>query len=370
MRVSKGLDGIIAAQSSISSIIGTMLTYRGYKIDDLTERSEFEEVIYLLWHGRLPQIDELNELKKELYELGYLSKEITEAMKIFPKEGKFMDVLRTTISLASLYEKDTESITEEVNLRKAKSLVAKMSSIVVSLYRIRNDLEPIESDPNLSYSANFLYMLSGKVPSDNHVKAFNKALILHADHELNASTFSSRVTVATLSDMYSGVISAMGTLKGPLHGGANEQVMTMLEEISEIDKVEAYLDEKFKNSEKIMGMGHRVYKQGDPRTKHLKKISYQLALLDGDTKWYNLSEKIEDYVYNRKKILPNVDFYSATVYFYLGIPKELFTPIFAISRTSGWTAHIMEQYKNNKIIRPRSEYTGNLDSKYISIDER
>ncbi len=370
MSVSKGLDGIIAAQSSITSIVGTTLTYRGYKIDDLTQSSEFEEIVYLLWFGKLPNINEYKHLSKELLNHGVLSNEILEIMKTLPKEGNFMDVLRTIISASALYEKDIQNISEEANLNKAKRLLAQISSIVCALYRIRNNLEPIAPDSNLSYSANFLYMLNGKLPDEISVQAFNKALVIHADHELNASTFSSRITVATLADMYSGIIAAIGTLKGPLHGGANEEVMSMLEEISEISNIENYLDEKLNNNEKIMGMGHRVYKQGDPRTKHLKIISKQLADIIGDRKWYDISEKIEEYVYTKKGLLPNVDFYSATVYTYLGIPKELFTPIFAISRTSGWTAHIMEQYKNNKIIRPRSEYTGKVNQKYIPIEDR
>lgn len=370
MDESKGLEDIIAAKSSITSINGVMLTYRGYKIDDLMEKAEFEEVAYLLWYGKLPNHEEYKYFKRELADFSELSDEIIKIMLYLPKECNFIDALRVIISVLAMYENEVMDFSKKANLKKSKFLLAQISPIVCALYRIRNNLQPIRFNSNLSYAANFLYMLNGKIPNEISEKAFNKALIIHADHELNASTFSARVTVATLSDIYSGIISAIGTLKGSLHGGANEEVMSMLEEISDISNVENYIDIKIKNKEKIMGMGHRVYKKGDPRTKHLKVIAKELAEETGNMKCYDLSEKIEKYVFSKKNLMPNVDFYSASVYDYLGISKELFTPIFVISRMSGWTAHIMEQYENNKIFRPRSDYIGKVNQEYISIDKR
>lgn len=370
MTASKGLEGIIAAQSSVSSIVGATLTYRGYNIDDLATNSEFEEVVYLLWYEKLPTAKELAEFKKELANLANIPDEVIQSIKMFPQGINSMAALRTAVSTLSLYDPDMQDLSEEANLRKAKRVLAQLPTIVAAFHRIRNGLEPVSPDSSLGFAENFLYMLNGTKPESVSIEAFNKALVLHADHEFNASTFASRVTVATLSDMHSGIISAIGTLKGPLHGGANERVMAMLEEIGDTDKVEAYLEEKFANKEKIMGIGHRVYKQGDPRAKHLKEMSRQLADLTGDTKWYDMSIKINDIVTERIGLLPNVDFFSASVYTYLGIPRDLFTPIFAMSRTSGWTAHIMEQFRNNRLIRPRADYTGPTHAEYVPIDQR
>lgn len=370
MTASKGLEGIVAAQSSISSIIGATLTYRGYNIDDLATNSEFEEVVYLLWYGKLPTAAELEDFKKELVNSAIVPDEVIQTIKMFPKDVNTMAALRTAVSALSFYDPDVQDLSDDANLRKAKRILTQISTIVAAFHRIRNGLEPISPDPSLGFAANFLYMLDGEKAESVSVEAFNKALVLHADHEFNASTFSSRVTVATLSDMHSGIVSAISTLKGPLHGGANEQVMAMLEEIGDLDNVEAFLEKKFANKEKIMGIGHRVYKQGDPRAKHLKDMSRQLAELKGDKKWYEMSVKINDIVTERIGLLPNVDFYSASVYTYLGIPRDLFTPIFAISRTSGWTAHMIEQYRNNRLIRPRAEYTGPSHQEYVPIDQR
>lgn len=367
---SQGLEGIIAAQSSISSIVGATLTYRGYNIDDLADYSEFEEVVYLLWYGKLPNLTELEEFKKELANSAEVPVEVLDAIKAYPKDVNTMAALRTAISQLGFYDPDVQDLSAEANLRKAKRLLGQISTIVAAFHRIRLGLEPVAPDTSLGYAANFLYMLNGKKPENVSVEAFNKALVLHADHEFNASTFSSRVTVATLSDMHSGMVAAIGTLKGPLHGGANEQVMAMLEEIGTVENVDSYLENKFANKEKVMGIGHRVYKQGDPRAKHLKEMSRLLAELTNDAKWYNMSIKIDDIVTERIGLLPNVDFYSASVYTYLGIPRDLFTPIFAISRTSGWTAHMIEQYTNNRLIRPRAEYTGSTHEDYIPIEQR
>jgi citrate synthase len=370
MEETKGLDGIIAAKSAITYIDDEMIRYRGYRVDDLVHNAEFEEIIYLLWYGELPNIDEYMEFKKELKKDSNLSDNIITVMKLLPKNADFIDVMRVIISISALYNTEVKDFSHAANLKKATFLMAQIAPIVATLFRVRNNLEPVKANPKLSYAANFLYMLTGEKPDELAERAFDQALILHADHEFNASTFSARVTVSTLSDMHSGVISAMGALKGSLHGGANEQVMMMLEEIGDRSRIKEYIDNKLAQGEKIMGIGHKVYKHGDPRTIHLKEITRQIADLKGDMSYFNLSCEIADYVYEQKKLLPNVDFYSATLYNYLGISKDLFTPIFIISRMSGWTAHIMEQYENNRLIRPRAKYSGPEDRKYIPISNR
>jgi citrate synthase len=256
------------------------------------------------------------------------------------------------------------------NVQKAIKLQAQVATIIAAFARIRQGLDPVAPKESASIAENFLYMLTGEQPDPIAVEALDKALVLHADHELNASTFAARVTVATLSDIYSGVTSAIGALKGPLHGGANEAVMEMLEEIGSFEAVETYVNRKLDNKEKLMGFGHRVYKNGDPRAKHLQKMSHELGKLTGDLKWYNMSVKIDDMVVSEKGLKPNVDFYSASVYTTLGIPRDLFTPIFAISRMSGWTAHILEQFENNRLIRPRAEYVGPVGQSYVPMENR
>lgn len=371
MTSTRGLEGVVATQSSISSIIDDTLTYVGYDIDDLAENASFEEVIYLLWHKRLPKEDELAELKKQLADNMSLPQEILNHFKTYPIDKVHpMSALRSAVSLLGLYDEKSEDMSDEANYEKAISLQAKMATIVTSFARVRKGLEPIAPKAGLGYAENFLYMLSGKEPEAIEIEAFDKALVLHADHELNASTFTARVCVATLSDMYSGVTAAIGALKGPLHGGANEQVMKMLTEIGSEDNAEAYIKEKLANKEKIMGFGHRVYRQGDPRAKHLREMSKQLTKLRGEEKWYNMSIRVEAAFTAEKNLPPNVDFYSASVYHSLGIDHDLFTPIFAVSRVSGWIAHILEQYENNRLIRPRAEYTGPGMQKYVAISER
>ncbi|HWO75503.1 MAG TPA: citrate synthase [Bacillus sp. (in: firmicutes)] len=371
MTVAKGLEGVVATSSAISSIIDDTLTYVGYNIDDLAENASFEEIIYLLWHGKLPTQSQLDELKKELSENASLPKEVLDHFKMYPiNDVHPMGALRTAVSLLGLYDEEADVMTEEANYRKAIRLQAKMPTIVAAFSRVRKGLEPVEPRSDLSFAANFLYMLNGAEPEAVAVEAIDKALILHADHELNASTFTARVCVATLSDIYSGVTAAIGALKGPLHGGANEQVMKMLTEIGTVDRVESYIHEKLANKEKIMGFGHRVYRKGDPRAKHLREMSRRLTELTGEPHWYEMSTKIEEIVTSEKALPPNVDFYSASVYHSLGIDHDLFTPIFAVSRVSGWIAHILEQYANNRLIRPRAEYTGPGMQKYVPINER
>lgn len=371
MTVTRGLEGVVATTSSVSSIIDDTLTYAGYNIDDLAENASFEEVIYLLWHRKLPTKPQLEELTKQLAENAALPQEVLDQFKMYPIQKVHpMAALRSAVSMLGLYDDEADVMDEKANYRKAIRIQAKMPSLVTAFARVRKGLEPIAPRKDLGFAANFLYMLTGKEPEAIAVEAFNKALVLHADHELNASTFTARVCVATLSDVYSGITAAIGALKGPLHGGANEAVMKMLTEIGTVENVESYIRRKLDNKEKIMGFGHRVYRLGDPRAKHLKVMSRKLTELTGEPEYYQMSLKIEEMVTGEKQLPPNVDFYSASVYHSLGIDHDLFTPIFAVSRVSGWLAHILEQYENNRLIRPRAEYTGPGMQTYIPIWQR
>jgi citrate synthase len=371
LTATKGLEGIVATTSSISSIIDGILTYRGIDIDDLAENATFEEVAYLLWYGKLPNRSELAQLIQDLNQYAPIPSGVIDQIKLYPKDTNSMAALRTAVSCLALYDEEANDMTPESNLRKAIKLQAQIPTIIAAFARIREGKEPIApKNDATSIAQNFLYMLIGEEPDKVAIEALDKALVLHADHELNASTFAARVTVATLSDIYSGVTSAIGALKGPLHGGANEAVMAMLEDVGSFDNVENYINTKLENKEKIMGFGHRVYKNGDPRAKHLQKMSNELGKITGNMNWYNMSIKIEEMVTGQKGLKPNVDFYSASVYTSLEIPRDLFTPIFAISRASGWTAHILEQFENNRLIRPRAEYTGLSNQKYIPIENR
>ncbi|MCL6459551.1 MAG: citrate synthase [Gorillibacterium sp.] len=370
MTATKGLEGIVAATTSVSSIVDGVLTYRGYDIDDLADHATFEEVIHLLWYGKLPSNSELNRLKGELSASSAVPSQVFDLIRLIPQATNAMAALRTAVSFLALYDDEAGDMSREANLRKAIRLQAQIPTIIAAFARLRVGQTPISPKEGASISENFLYMLKGEQPDLIAIEALDKGLVLHADHELNASTFAARVTVATLSDIYSGVTSAIGALKGPLHGGANEAVMTMLEEIGSIDNIEPYVKQKLANKEKMMGFGHRVYKNGDPRAKHLQEMSRELGKLTNDLQWYEMSVKIESMMYALKGLRPNVDFYSASVYTTLGIPRDLFTPIFAISRCSGWVAHILEQFENNRIIRPRAEYVGQSDLKYIPVELR
>jgi len=371
MTVIRGLEGVVATTSSVSSIIDDTLTYVGYNIDDLAENATFEEVVYLLWHRKLPNEQELAKFKEIVSEYYKVPGEILTYLKqVDLKIAHPMSVLRTAISMLSLYDESAEIMDENSNYLKAVKLQAQVGTLVAAYARIRKGLDVVEPRNDLSLAANFLYMLNDREPNEVEIEAFDKALVLHADHELNASTFTARVCVATLSDVYSGITAAIGALKGPLHGGANENVMKMLTEIGEEENVESYIHNALQNKVKIMGFGHRVYEQGDPRAKHLREMSKRLCVLLGEDKWYNMSIKIEDIVTKEKGLPPNVDFYSASVYHCLGIDHDLFTPIFAISRMSGWLAHILEQYENNRLIRPRADYNGPTHQVYVPIAQR
>src|SRR5690625_1806807 len=371
MTTKKGLEGIVATESSISSIIDDQLTYVGYRIDDLAENASFEEVIYLLWNQKLPTQAELDELKADLASNMKVPDEMIEHLRSYDLSNVHpMAALRSAISYLGLFDGEADVMEEQANTRKAVRIQAQISTIVTAFSRIRQGKDPVEPKSDLGYAANFLYMLKGQEAEAIEIEAMDKALVLHADHELNASTFTARVCVATLSDVYSGVTAAIGALKGPLHGGANEAVMKMLTEIDTEENAIPYVKEKLDNKEKIMGIGHRVYRTGDPRAKHLKKMSKELTELTGQAKYYNISIKIEDYITENKGLPANVDFYSASVYHSIGIDHDLFTPIFAVSRVSGWLAHILEQYSNNRLIRPRADYVGPNTQEFVAIADR
>ena len=366
----KGLEGVVATTSAISSIIGTTLTYRGIDINELAEHSTFEEVVWLLWQGELPSRLELESFKETLARSRDISPAIVEAIRRFPNGAGPMVALRTALSMLAFYDPLSEEMSEEANRQKACRLLSKFPTIVTSIQRIRTGQEPVPPDPTLGHAANFLYMLEGRRPTDLAGHIMDVALILHADHELNASTFAARVAASTLSDMDSAVVAALCTLKGPLHGGANEAVMRTLETIGSADNVAPYVHDALQRKERIMGFGHRVYKEGDPRARWLKRMSEQLSQETGNPTWYQISARMEEHVGREKGLLPNVDFYSASVYAYLGVPRDLFTPIFAVSRVSGWIAHILEQYADNRLIRPRADYIGPDRRSYVPMDRR
>ncbi len=368
--VVKGLEGITALSSKICSIIDGVLTYRGYNIDDLAVHSSFEEVAFLLWYDHLPTQAEFDQHRKSLQENAPISEKLIQQLRLYPAKAHPMTTLRTAVSALCMFDEEADINTPEANQRKAIRITAKIPTVIAAIARLRDGLEPIAPRKDLGLVANFLYMLTGKEAAEVSVQALDKVLILQADHELNASTFAARVTAATLADIYSSVTAAIGALKGPLHGGANEQVMVMLREIGSVENTEAYILDKLDHKQKIMGFGHRVYKDGDPRAKHLRTMSHKLGEQHGDTKWYDISEKVEQLVFEKKGLKPNVDFYSATVYHYLDLSEDLFTPLFAMSRITGWTAHIIEQYTDNRLIRPRADYEGKLDQKYVPIENR
>jgi len=360
-----GLEEVIAGQSAICFLDGDrgVLAYQGYDIHDLAHAERgvsFEECCYLLWHGRLPRRAELGDLQSQLAAARALPEPMIRAMRMLPAvEG--MDALRTLTSMLAHYDTDAGVSSAQANYRKAVRLTGQVASVVATWGRLAQGGGPIDPDPALGHAANFLYMLTGKRPGALEARAFDVSLILHADHELNASTFAARVAAATLTDIHSAIVGAIGALKGPLHGGANAEVMRMLLDIGKdagIERAEAHVRGKLSRKEKISGFGHRVYHTEDPRATHLRRFSKTLGERSGEPQWFAMSQRIEEVVKAEKKLNPNVDFYSATMFYALGIPIDLYTPIFAVSRISGWTAHVLEQYANNRLIRPRAEYTG------------
>jgi citrate synthase len=370
----KGLEGIVATNSRICYIDGDrgVLAYGGIDIHELADHSNFEETCYLLWFGKLPTGNELGDLKRRLAEGRKLDPAILTLLRNAPSSALPMDVLRTAVSALSFYDQEERKNDHEANVNKAIRLTSQIAMIVAAYDRIRKNLPVVEPDRSLSHAANFLLMLNGKRPTETAERALDIALILHADHELNASTFAARVTAATLSDMHSAITSAIGALKGPLHGGANEAVFRILESIDaqKADPV-AYVKDMLAQKKKIPGFGHRVYHTEDPRATHLRVMSRDLGRSSGEPKWYDMSQKIEQFVKSEKKLNANVDFYSASTYHVLGINVDLFTPVFAVSRISGWTAHVIEQLDDNRLIRPRAEYLGpEYPAKYVPIEQR
>jgi citrate synthase len=370
-----GLEDVVAATSAICYLDGDrgVLAYYGYDIHDLAKGATFEEVCYLLWHGRLPNRAELGDLQSQLAAARPLSEAILRLMKQLPASDG-MDMLRTLTSALGQYDPEVNDASPQAQYRKAVRLTAQMASIVATYGRLQAGGGPIQPDPALGHAANFLYMLKGERPSALATRAFDIALVLHADHELNASTFVARVAAATLTDIYSATVGAIGALKGPLHGGANADVMRLLIEIgpeATPERIDEAIRAKLARKVKIPGFGHRVYRTEDPRATHLRRMSKDLGERAGNTRWYDMSQRIEALVTGEKKLYPNVDFYSASTYYTLGIPIDLFTPIFAVSRVSGWSAHCLEQYKNNRLIRPRTDYIGPVyPQTFLPLDQR
>jgi citrate synthase len=372
--VGKGLEGVVAANSGICWIDGDagVLAYRGIDIHELAEKSTFEESTYLLWFGKLPSRAELDEFNKRLAEARTLDPKMIDLLRSFPSSATPMEVLRTAVSALSFYDPDESNNLHDANVSKSFRLTSQIAMLVAAYDRLRKGKKVVEPDPSLSHAGNFLWMLNGEKPSETATKTLDIALILHADHELNASTFAARVIAATLSDIHSAITGALGALKGPLHGGANEAVMRMLFAIDkEGSDPTSYVANLLAQKKKISGFGHRVYHTEDPRATHLRKMSEELGKSSGNAKWFNMSRAIEKYVLAEKKLNANVDFYSASTYTMLGIDLDLFTAIFAVSRISGWAAHVIEQLDDNRLIRPRAEYIGpDYPVRYTGIEKR
>ena len=370
-----GLEDVVATSSAICYLDGErgVLAYCGYDIHDLAKSATFEEVCFLLWHRRLPSRADLGDLQSQLAAGRALPEPIIRLMRSLPPVDG-MDALRTITSALAHYDSDLADASPQAQYRKAVRLTAQVGTIVATWGRLQNGGGPLAPDPAMSHAASFLYLLSGERPNATAIRALDVALILHADHELNASTFAGRVAAATLTDIYSAIVAAIGTLKGPLHGGANAEVMRLLLELGQTatgERVDEVIRGKLARKEKIPGFGHRVYKTEDPRATHLRRMSQDLGKRSGNTAWFDMSQRIEALVKGEKKLNPNVDFYSASTYYALGIPIDLYTPVFAVSRMSGWTAHILEQYANNRLIRPRADYTGpTYPQRFAPLDQR
>lgn len=368
----KGLEGVVAAETAVSDIDGQkgILFYVGYDIHDLARNATFEEITYLLHNLQLPDASQLDEISQQLASQREPNEFVRELLPRLAQDSSPMSLLRTAVSASSVQDPDGWDMGEDANYRKAIRLVAFFPTLVAYYDHLRNGRDPIPPDSSLSQAANFLYMLKGDKADDESARIFDTCLVLHADHTMNASTFAARVCAATLSDIHSAITAGIAALKGPLHGGANEAVMKMLKEIGEPSKAADYIKQKLDNKEKIMGFGHRVYKTEDPRATHLRQMSKDLAEKTGDGRHYEISKVLEETVMEEKGLYPNVDFYAASVYGYLGIPTDLFTPIFACSRVAGWTAHVREQYANNRLIRPDHEYIGPDPRPWIPQSDR
>jgi citrate synthase len=372
----KGLEGVLVAESELSYIDGDegKLVYRGYTIDDLARNASYEEVLYLLWNGELPNAEELSAFREEMAANRELDDDVLALVEdLAAADEEPMAALRTAVSELSAFDADADAdpTDRDANLRKGKRIVSKMPTIVAAFTRLRNGNDPVEPREDLDHAANFLYMLNDEEPDDVLADVFDQALVLHADHGLNASTFSSMVTSSTLADLHASVTSAIGTLSGSLHGGANANVMRMLKEVddSDMDPLE-WVEDALDSGKRVAGFGHRVYNVKDPRAKILGERSEELGEAAGETKWYEMSVAIEEYMAEEKGLAPNVDFYSASTYYQMGIPIDIFTPIFAMSRAGGWIAHVLEQYEDNRLIRPRARYVGEENQTFTPVDER
>ena len=371
---SRGLEGVVANTTRLSDVIGDkgQLVYAGYDINELAGKVAYEEVVYLLWNNKLPNRAELLKCAQQLHSQRELPPPVINFIKTAPKNANPMDVIRTAVSMLGLYDADMDKeATPEINRNRARSITAKIGVIAAYFHRARCEqtLPPVRQD--LSEAAHFLYLMNGKEPTKEASDTLDVAFVLHADHGMNASTFAARVTISTLSDIYSAITSAIGTLKGPLHGGANEGVIHMLQEIGDEKNVDAYIEQQLAEKKKIMGIGHRVYKALDPRAPHLRAMAIKLSEKIGEPKWIRMSERIAELMKKKKDLNANVDFYSATVYHSLGIPTDLFTPVFAIARCSGWCAHVLEQLEDNRLYRPLSEYVGDpVGKKVVPLDQR
>ena len=368
----KGLEGVVAARTALSDVRGDIgqLIYCGYDINELAGRVSYEEVVHLLHHDHLPDRRELDELKQRLAIARELPQGVIDIIQKFPRSTPPMHAIRTAVSTLGCFDTISDDDSMDAQRRKATRLIAQVPVVTAYFHRHRQGKPLIHPDAKLGEAANFLYMINGDKPNAEMESTMDLCYVLHADHGMNASTFSARVTIATLSDMYSAITTAIGTLKGPLHGGANEGVIKMLQEIGSLEKVDAYLADALAQKKKIMGIGHRIYKVLDPRAPHLKRMAQVLSAKVGDAKWIQMSERIAEVMLKKKGLHANVDFYSATVYYSLGIPTDLFTPIFAIARTAGWTAHVLEQLADNRLIRPQSEYTGKVGLQVAPMGDR
>ncbi|MDQ7839404.1 MAG: citrate synthase [bacterium] len=372
VQAQEGLEGVVAGDSAICLVDGERgrLVYRGYDVADLAEHVTFEEVAYLLWHGELPTRSALDALRSALLRAGSIPGPALALLREIPAGAQPMAVLRTMVSVLGHYDPEAGDGSPDANARKAVRLTAQVPAVIAAFHRLRTGGDPLAPRAGLSHAGNYLHMLGGKAPDVQAARALDVALILHADHEFNASTFAARVTAATLSDLHSTIVSAIGTLKGSLHGGANEDVMRLLERIGSPDRVEPVLLEMLEAKKKIPGFGHRVYRAEDPRAGFLRKMSEQLGEQSGDPLWYRLTRGVEEVMTSRRHIFANVDLYSASVYRALGIPMDFYTPTFAVSRIAGWTAHVLEQYSDNRLIRPLAHYTGPNDRSYVPLEAR
>ncbi len=370
--VERGLEGVVVGKSAITFIDGQqgILRYRGIDIRELVEMSNYEEVVYLLWNGELPNSKELSDFKKNLAKHRALPREVVSLLKSIPKGANPMEVARTAVSYISTYPVKRTETFEEANRRKARELTASLGTVVASYQRIRKGKAPLKPDPGLDHAANFLYGLNGKKPDDVSSRAFDTVSILYADHEMNASTFAAVVTTSTLADLGGAVTAATAALAGPLHGGSNQRVMEMLEKIGSVDNVEKYIDDELSAHQRIMGFGHRVYRTFDPRAVILKGVAEELTKRSGQSEWFDVAKKVEEVVWERKQLRPNIEFYVAVVLNALGVPKDLMPAVFGCNRVAGWIAHIYEQYADNRLMRPLTEYVGPSQLSYVPIEQR